>query len=151
MELVAATRCGRLCCEQPGRSGAGQVAKVSNEIIVALNIVAVAQALVFASKPVPIQARSATLLWADCFEPRARGTCERMFGRTFNPEFRIALHQKDLNLALQGAKTVRIALPQTTGAGQLMETAATNRWDQMDHTAVGMALVLMAHHVVSER
>ena len=72
-----------------------------------------------------------------------------MIKRTFNPGFRIALHQKDLNLALQGAKAMDMALPQTANAAQLMQTCAAQGWDQLDHSALVKALELMAAHEVA--
>jgi 2-hydroxy-3-oxopropionate reductase len=74
---------------------------------------------------------------------------ERMIQRTFNPGFRIELHQKDLNLALAGAKAIGVALPQTATAAQLMQACAANGWDQLDHSALVKALELMARHEVA--
>ena len=51
---------------------------------------------------------------------------ERMIKRTFDPGFRIELHQKDLNLALAGARALGVALPQTANAAQLMQACAAN-------------------------
>ena len=73
---------------------------------------------------------------------------ERMIKRTFNPGFRIALHQKDLNLALQGAKALGVSLPQTANAAQLMQACAAQGWDQLDHSALVKAFELMAAHEV---
>jgi 2-hydroxy-3-oxopropionate reductase len=74
---------------------------------------------------------------------------ERMIKRTFNPGFRIALHQKDLNLALQGAKALGVALPGTANAAQLMQACAANGFGQSDHSALVKALELMANHPVA--
>ena len=65
---------------------------------------------------------------------------ERMIKRTFNPGFRIALHQKDLNLALQSARTLGVALPQTAGAAQLMNACAALGHGQSDHSALVLNL-----------
>jgi 2-hydroxy-3-oxopropionate reductase len=73
-----------------------------------------------------------------------------MIKRTFNPGFRIQLHQKDLNLALQGAKALGVALPGTANAAQLMNACAANGWDQLDHSALVKALELMAHQEVGQ-
>ncbi|CAN6484196.1 unnamed protein product [Victoria cruziana] len=70
---------------------------------------------------------------------------ERMLKRTFNPGFRIALHQKDLNLALQSAKAVNAALPGTANAAQLMQACAAQGWDQLDHSALVRALELLGN------
>ena len=73
---------------------------------------------------------------------------ERMIKRTFNPGFRIALHQKDLNLALQSAKAMSLALPNTANTAQLMQAAAAQGWDQLDHSALVRALEVMGNHEV---
>jgi 2-hydroxy-3-oxopropionate reductase len=75
---------------------------------------------------------------------------ERMIKRTFNPGFRIKLHQKDLNLALQGAKALGVSLPNTAMAAQLMQTCAANGLAEMDHSALVQALELMAKHPVAQ-
>lgn len=134
-----------------GDVGAGQTTKVANQIIVALNIAAVSEALVFASKAGadPAKVRQAIMGgFASSRILEVHG--ERMIKRSFNPGFRIALHQKDLNLALQGAKSLGVALPQTAGAAQLMQACAAQGWDQMDHSALVKALELMANHAVSD-
>ena len=74
---------------------------------------------------------------------------ERMVKRSFNPGFRIALHQKDLDLALQGAKSIGVSLPQTAGAAQLMQACAANGMVQLNHSALVQTLELMANHVVA--
>ena len=74
---------------------------------------------------------------------------ERMVKHNFNPGFRIGPHQKDRNLALQGAKTLGVSLPQAAGAAQLMQTCAAQGWDQLDHSALVKALELMAAHAVA--
>ena len=75
---------------------------------------------------------------------------ERMVKRTFEPGFRIRLHQKDLNLAMQGAKELGVALPQTAGAAQLMQACAANGMADLDHSALVRALELMAQHEVAK-
>ena len=133
-----------------GGHGAGQVTKVANQIIVALNIAAVGEALLFASKAGadPAQVRQALMGgFASSRVLEVHG--ERMVKRTFAPGFRIALHQKDLNLALQGARALGLALPQTAGAAQLMQVCAAHGMDQLDHSALVRALELMARHEVT--
>ena len=133
-----------------GEVGAGQITKVANQIIVALNIAAVGEALVFASKAGADPAKVRQALMGGFASSRILEVHgERMIKRTFNPGFRIALHQKDLNLALQGAKALGVALPQTAGAAQLMQVCAANGLDQMDHSALVKALELMAAHPVA--
>ena len=73
-----------------------------------------------------------------------------MIKRSFNPGFRIALHQKDLELALQGARSLGLATPQTAGAAQLMQVMQANGWDQLDHSALVKAFELMAKYEIAE-
>ena len=132
-----------------GGNGDGQTTKVANQIIVALNIAAVAEALVFASKAGADPAKVRQALMGGFAASRILEVHgERMIKRTFKPGFRIALHQKDLNLALQGAKALGVALPQTAAAAQLMQTCAAQGWDHLDHSALVKSLELMAHHEV---
>ncbi len=133
-----------------GGNGDGQTTKVANQIIVALNIAAVGEALLFASKAGADPAKVRQALMGGFAASRILEVHgERMIKRTFNPGFRIALHQKDLNLALAGAKAIGVALPQTASAAQLMGTCAANGWDQLDHSALVKALELMAAHEVA--
>ena len=133
-----------------GGNGDGQTTKVANQIIVALNIAAVGEALLFASKAGADPAKVRQALMGGFAASRILEVHgERMVKRTFSPGFRIGLHQKDLNLALQGAKAIGVALPQTAGAAQLMQVAAAQGWDQLDHSALVKALEVMANHQVS--
>ncbi len=132
-----------------GGIGDGQICKVANQIIVALNIAAVGEALVFASKAGADPAKVRQALMGGFAASRILEVHgERMIKRTFNPGFRIALHQKDLNLALQSAKSLNMALPQTAMAAQLMQTCAALGHGQMDHSALVRALEAMAQHPV---
>lgn len=132
-----------------GGSGDGQTTKVANQIIVALNIAAVAEALVFAAKAGADPAKVRQALMGGFASSRILEVHgERMIKRTFNPGFRIGLHQKDLNLALQGAKALGVALPQTAGAAQLMQVCAANGLAEADHSALVKALELMAGHEI---
>ena len=133
-----------------GGTGDGQTTKVANQIIVALNIAAVGEALLFASKAGADPAKVRQALMGGFASSRILEVHgERMIKRTFNPGFRIGLHQKDLNLALAGAKAIGVALPQTAGAAQLMGACAANGWDQLDHSALVKALELMANHEIA--
>ena len=97
-----------------GGVGDGQTTKVANQLIVALNIAAVSEALVFASKAGADPAKVRQALMGGFASSRILEVHgERMIKRTFNPGFRIKLHQKDLNLALQGARELGVSLPQT--------------------------------------
>jgi 2-hydroxy-3-oxopropionate reductase len=133
-----------------GGPGDGQVCKVANQIIVALNIAAVGEALVFASKAGADPARVREALMGGFASSRILEVHgERMIKRTFNPGFRIALHQKDLNLALQGARALGVALPQTANAAQLMQSCVALGLGQSDHSALVKALENMAQHKVA--
>ncbi|MCJ2045144.1 2-hydroxy-3-oxopropionate reductase [Methylobacterium sp. J-078] len=134
-----------------GEVGAGQVAKVANQIIVALTIEAVAEGLLFASKagadPAKVrQAITGGLATSRILELHG----ERMIKRTFDPGFRIALHQKDLNLALEGAKFLGLALPGTALAQQLFSACVANGAGDRDHSALVRALEIMGNHAVAE-
>lgn len=132
-----------------GGNGDGQTTKVANQIIVALNIAAVGEALVFASKAGADPAKVREALMGGFASSRILEVHgERMIKRTFAPGFRIALHQKDLGLALQGARELGLALPQTAGAAQLMQACAAHGDDQLDHSALVKALELMADHEI---
>jgi 2-hydroxy-3-oxopropionate reductase len=133
-----------------GGNGDGQTTKVANQIIVALNIAAVGEALVFASKAGADPAKVRQALMGGFAASRILEVHgERMIKRTFNPGFRIGLHQKDLNLALQGAKALGVSLPQTANAAQLMQACAANGMADLDHSALVRALELMANHAVA--
>jgi 2-hydroxy-3-oxopropionate reductase len=134
-----------------GGNGDGQTTKVANQIIVALNIAAVGEALLFASKAGADPAKVRQALMGGFASSRILEVHgERMIKRTFNPGFRIRLHQKDLNLALQGARELGVSLPQTAGAAQLMQACAANGMADLDHSALVKALELMANHEVAK-
>ena len=133
-----------------GPAGAGQITKVANQIIVALNIAAVGEALVFASKAGADPARVRQALMGGFAASRVLEVHgERMIKRTFNPGFRIRLHQKDLQLVLQGAKALNLALPNTAMTAQLMQSCAALGLQEMDHSALVQALEGMAQHAVA--
>ncbi|WP_157269634.1 2-hydroxy-3-oxopropionate reductase [Azohydromonas aeria] len=134
-----------------GGNGDGQTTKVANQIIVALNIAAVGEALIFASKAGADPAKVREALMGGFASSRILEVHgERMVKRTFNPGFRIKLHQKDLNLALQGARELGLALPQTAGAAQLMQVLAANGMADLDHSALVRALEIMGNHDVAK-
>ncbi len=134
-----------------GGNGDGQTCKVANQIIVALNIAAVGEALLFASRAGADPAKVRQALMGGFASSRILEVHgERMIKRTFAPGFRIKLHQKDLNLAMQGAREMGLALPQTAGAAQLMQACAGNGMADLDHSALVRALELMGHHEVAK-
>ncbi len=128
-----------------GENGVGQTTKVANQIVVALTIEAVAEALVFASKagadPVRVrQALMGGLAASRILEVHG----ERMIKRTFDPGFRIELHGKDLNLALQGARELGVSLPNTAIAQELFNSCIAHGGGKEDHSALVKALERMA-------
>jgi 2-hydroxy-3-oxopropionate reductase len=134
-----------------GGNGDGQTCKVANQIIVALNIAAVGEALLFASKAGADPAKVRQALMGGFASSRILEVHgERMIKRTFNPGFRIGLHQKDLGLALSGARELGVALPQTASAAQLMQVCSANGMQDLDHSALVRALELMAGHEVAK-
>ncbi len=133
-----------------GPAGSGQITKVANQIIVALNIAAVGEALTFASKAGADPAKVRQALMGGFASSRVLEVHgQRMIERSFAPGFRIRLHQKDLNLALQGARELGVALPQTASVAQLMSACAANGLADADHSALVRALELLAAHPVA--
>jgi 2-hydroxy-3-oxopropionate reductase len=133
-----------------GDTGVGQTTKVANQIVVALTIEAVAEALVFASKAGADPAKVRQALMGGLASSRILEVHgERMYKRTFDPGFRIELHQKDLNLALQGAKSLGVSLPNTATAQELFNACKANGGAGWDHSAMVRALELMANHEVA--
>jgi 2-hydroxy-3-oxopropionate reductase len=131
-------------------NGAGQTTKVANQIIVALTIEAVAEAMVFASKAGADPAKVRQALMGGLATSRILELHgERMIKRTFNPGFRIELHQKDLNLALQAGKELGVALPGTASAQQLFSACAALGGKGWDHSGMVKALEAMAAHKVA--
>ncbi|MDT3686060.1 MAG: 2-hydroxy-3-oxopropionate reductase [Pseudorhodoplanes sp.] len=128
-----------------GEAGAGQVTKVANQIIVALTIEAVGEALLFSSKAGVDPAKVRQALMGGFASSRILEVHgERMIKRTFAPGFRIALHQKDLKLALEGARALGISLPNTATAQELFNACAAHGGADWDHSALVKALEMLA-------
>lgn len=133
-----------------GGPGAGQITKVANQIIVALNIEAVAEALLFATKAGADPAKVREALMGGFAASRVLEVHgKRMIERTFDPGFRIGLHQKDLNLALSGARVLGLALPGTASAQQLFSACVAQGGVDWDHSAMVRALEGMANKAVA--
>ncbi len=133
-----------------GGVGDGQTCKVANQIIVALNIEAVAEALLFAAKAGADPARVREALMGGFASSRILEVHgERMIKRTFDPGFRIRLHQKDLGLALSGARALGVSLPNTATAQELFNACVANGGEGWDHSAMVRALEIMAGHEVA--
>jgi len=134
-----------------GDVGAGQVTKVANQIIVALNIEAVAEALVFASKAGADPARVREALMGGFAASRVLEVHgQRMIDHNFDPGFRIRLHQKDLGLALDGGRALGVSLPGTANAQQLFTACVAQGDAERDHSAMVGALERAADHAVGE-
>jgi 2-hydroxy-3-oxopropionate reductase len=124
-----------------GGNGDGQTAKVANQIIVALNIQAVAEALLFAARAGADPARvRAALMGGFASSKVLEVHGERMIKRTFEPGFRIGLHQKDLNLALASARQLGVAMPNTAMAQEMFNACVAHGGQGWDHSALVRAL-----------
>ena len=135
-----------------GGNGDGQTAKVANQIIVALNIEAVGEALVFAAKAGADPAKVRQALMGGFASSRILEVHgERMVKRTFDPGFRIELHQKDLNLALSSARALGVALPNTATAQELFNACAAHGGKAWDHSAMVRALEVMANFEIGQQ
>lgn len=131
-------------------NGAGQTCKIANQIIVALNIEAVSEALVFASKAGcdPAKVRDA-LMGGFASSKILEVHAERMVNRKFDPGFRIRLHQKDLNLALQSARALGVSLPNTATTQELMNNCYAHGEADDDHSGLIRALERLANHNIA--
>jgi 2-hydroxy-3-oxopropionate reductase len=134
-----------------GANGDGQTTKVANQIIVALTIQAVGEALLFASRAGADPALVRQALMGGFASSRILEVHgERMIKRNFAPGFRIELHQKDLNLALEGARSLGLSLPNTATAQQMFSSCAAHGGSAWDHSALVRALEMMASHEVAK-
>ncbi len=135
-----------------GANGDGQTCKVANQIIVALNIEAVGEALLFASKMGADPAKVRQALMGGFASSRILEVHgERMIKRTFDPGFRIELHQKDLSLALSSARAAGISLPNTATAQELFNACAAHGGKAWDHSAMVRALEMMANFEIGQK
>jgi 2-hydroxy-3-oxopropionate reductase len=133
-----------------GENGAGQTAKVANQIVVGLTIEAIGEALLFASKAGvdPAKVRQALLGgFASSRVLEVHG--ERMIKRNFEPGARVELHQKDLENALAGARAMGVSLPCTAIAQQLFNACKAAGGARWDHSAMVRALEMLAGHAVA--
>jgi 2-hydroxy-3-oxopropionate reductase len=134
-----------------GGNGDGQTCKVANQIIVGLTIEAVGEALLFASKAGANPARVREALMGGFASSKILEIHgERMIKRTFEPGFRIELHQKDLNLALSNARKLQMALPNTATAQELFNSVAAQGDQGLDHSAMVLALEKLAEFKVGQ-
>jgi 2-hydroxy-3-oxopropionate reductase len=120
-----------------GKVGDGQVCKVANQIVVALNIEAAAEALLLASAAGADPARVRQALLGGFAASRVLEVHgERMIKRSFNPGFRINLHRKDLRLAQEAGETLGVELPNTNSAAKLMDEMIAAGEGDRDHSAL---------------
>lgn len=134
-----------------GSHGDGQTAKVANQIIVALTIEAVGEALLFASLAGADAEKVRQALMGGFASSRIlelHGA--RMIARNFDPGFRMELHRKDLKLALEGAASLNLSLPHTASCHQLMNAAIANGGAKWDHSALVRVLEMMANLPIGE-
>jgi 2-hydroxy-3-oxopropionate reductase len=135
-----------------GGNGDGQTTKVANQIIVALTIEAVAEALLFASKAGADPAKVRQALMGGFASSRILEVHgERMINRNFNPGFRIELHQKDLNLALSGARALGLSLPNTATCQELFNSCAAHGGSAWDHSGMLRALEIAGNFEVGQK
>jgi 2-hydroxy-3-oxopropionate reductase len=135
-----------------GGNGDGQTAKVANQIIVALTIEAVAEALLLASRAGADPARVRQALMGGFASSKILEVHgERMVKRNFEPGFRIELHQKDLNLALGTARQLGISLPNTATAQELFNACSAHGGKAWDHSAMARALEKMANFEIGQK
>jgi 2-hydroxy-3-oxopropionate reductase len=132
-----------------GGNGDGQTAKVANQIIVALTIEAVAEALLFASKAGadPAKVRQA-LLGGFAASRILEVHGERMLKRTFAPGFRIELHAKDLAIALAGARALQVSLPNTAHCQEMFNASFAAGEGGLDDSALVKVLERLSNHEI---
>ncbi|GAI85374.1 unnamed protein product, partial [marine sediment metagenome] len=134
-----------------GGNGDGQTCKVANQIVVALTIEAVSEALLFASKAGADPAKVRQALLGGFAQSRILDLHGgRILERKFAPGFRIRHQQKDLNLALQSARSLGLSLPGTAVAQELFNAVAAQGGIDLDHSAMVLALETLANHKVTE-
>ena len=132
-----------------GGNGDGQTCKVANQIVVALTIEAVSEALVFASKAGADVAKVREALLGGFAQSRILEIHgQRMIDRNFQPGFRVRLHQKDLNLALQAGRELGVALPNTATAQQLYTALVAEKGGDLDHSAMIEVIEKLAAHAI---
>jgi 2-hydroxy-3-oxopropionate reductase len=135
-----------------GENGDGQTAKVANQIIVALTIEAIGEALLFASKAGanPAKVRQA-LMGGFASSKILEVHGDRMIKRNFEPGFRIELHRKDLKLALEGARELNLPLPNTAACQELFNSAVAAGGARWDHSGLVRVLEGMASHEIGTK
>lgn len=132
-----------------GPVGSGQTTKMANQVIVALTMQAVAEALVLASKSGadPEKVRRALMGgFASSRILEIHG--ERMTSGSFVPGFKVDLHQKDISSALNTARELQVALPGTAGFQQLLSSAAAQGYGSLDNSVIVKVIEQLANHSI---
>jgi len=120
-----------------GPSGSGQTVKAANQLIVAVNIEVVAEALVFleaygVDTEAALEVLGGGLAGSKVLDQKKAN----MLSRTFDPGFRIDLHHKDMGIVTSAAREAGVVLPLGAIAGQLMASARANGDGGLDHSAL---------------
>lgn len=128
-----------------GPVGAGNVTKLANQIMVAVNIAAMGEALVLATKAglnpeVVFNAVKGGLAGSAVLNAKA----PMVISRNFKPGFRIRLHQKDLRNALLAAEAMKVSLPFTSMAQQVLMALMNSGSGDLDHAAIATFIENMA-------
>lgn len=128
-----------------GPVGAGNVTKLANQIMVAVNIAGMSEALVLATKAgldpeVVFNAVKGGLAGSTVLNAKA----PMVIGRNFKPGFRIRLHQKDLRNALSAAEAMKVSLPFTSLAQQVLVALMNKGCGDLDHSAIATFIEDMA-------
>ncbi|MCL2068568.1 MAG: 2-hydroxy-3-oxopropionate reductase [Oscillospiraceae bacterium] len=120
-----------------GDLGAGNVAKLANQMVVALNIAALSEAMTFSAKSgvspeLVYQAIRGGLAGSVVMDAKA----PKMLNRDFSPGFRVELHIKDLANALNAANMVQASVPLTASAMEIMQSLKAYGFEMEDHSAM---------------
>jgi 2-hydroxy-3-oxopropionate reductase len=122
-----------------GDAGAGQMTKACNQIVVGVTIQAVAEALTLARKAGVDVAKVRTALLGGLAQSEILNRYgQRILDRNFKPGFKIKLHRKDLNIALQAGKEYSVALPGTSQVAVNMDAMIAQGMDELDHSALAL-------------
>lgn len=128
-----------------GEAGAGQVTKAANQIVVAVTIAAVSEALVLAAKAGVDPAKVREALLGGFAQSRILDLHgNRMLQRNFQPGFKAKLHRKDLSIILDTARELGVALPATGVVTELMNALIARGGGEMDHSALVTVLEALA-------
>jgi len=133
-----------------GGNGSGQICKVANQIVTAITIEAVAEALLFAAKAGADPGKVRQALMGGFASSRVMEIHgERMIKRNFTPGFRVELHQKDLNIALSSARALGVSLPGTATVQELFSTCIANGNAKSDNSSIVQVLEKLANHEIA--